>query len=255
MEPAMMVQDHSAKGYIRNYFANMKQMLKRPRIVMISLLLTVLVSEVQFLLSMMSAAGKGGNGTALASFALYANGGMYGGVAGAIGGFFGKMLLMMFLNAFVLGIETHQNPFANFGAGFVKTFRAFAFKRLFDPAALILGASFSLIIYNICNLTQNRMNSMIGVYLVVMLMGSLGKKDSFLYGFFLHLFLGRRMGDPRNNQTITSLMGGSAFGYLCGTVMSLIGIRDCLTLACNIAAHGIIFLVIGLIVHRKRRSV
>ena len=251
MEPAMMVQDHSAKGYIRNYFANMKQMLKRPRIVMISLLLTVLVSEVQFLLSMMSAAGKGGNGTALASFALYANGGMYGGVLGAIGGFFGKMLLMMFLNAFVLGLEMHQNPFANFGAGFVKTFRAFAFKRLFDPAALILGASFSLVVYSICNLTQNRMNSMIGVYLVVMLMGSLGKKDSFLYGLFLHLFLGRRMGDVRNDQTITSLMGGSAFGYLLGTVLSLAGIKGCLPFAFFLAGHGIVFLVIGLIVHRR----
>ena len=248
----MMVQDHSVGGYIRNYFANMKQMLKRPRIVVISLLLTVLVSEVQFLLSMLSAAGKGGKGAAISSMLLYANGGMYGGALGVIGGFFGKMLLMMFLNAFVLGLEMRQNPFANFGKGFVKTFRAFAFKRLFDPAALILGASFSLIAYSLCNITQNRMNSMIGVYLVVMLMGSLGKKDSFLYGLFLHMFLGRRMGDPRNDQTITSLMGGSAFGYLCGTVMSLIGIQDSLSLAYNIAIHGIIFLVIGLIVHRKR---
>lgn len=241
--------DPTFGGYLRQYFGNLKQTLKQPRFVIISLLLTILVSEVQFFLAILSAAGKGGGPVAISSLMLYANGGMYGGALGAIGGFFGKMLLMMFLNSFVLGLEAHQNPFGSFFSGIAKSFGAFRFRRLYDPAAWFFGAGSAMLIYYICNITQNRMNSMIGAYLVVMIIGSLGKKNSFLYGLFLHLFFARRASDPRSAQTVTSLMGGSAFGYLAGTALSMAGVGLCPLIGCLLLIPAFLFLTIGLIVH------
>ncbi len=242
--------DRSFGGYLKNYFGNLKQTLKQPRIIAISLLLTILISEVQFFLSMLTASGKAGSFTAISSLALYANGGMYGGVPGVVGGFFGKMLLMMFLNSFVLGIEMKQNPFGSFFSGIAKSFGAWKFKRFYDPACLCFGISSALLIYYICNITQNRMNSMIGAYLVVMVIGSLGKKDSFLYGLLLHLFFGSNPTDPRSAQTVTSLMGGSAIGYLLGTVFSMTGFQHCILIGVVLLAPAQLFLLIGLIVHK-----
>lgn len=244
----VMTQDQTLGGYLRQYFGNLKQVLKNPRSVAISVLLTILISEVQFVLSMMSAKGTIGEFGSIASLLSYANGGMYGGTFGVAGGIIGKMLLMIFLNCFVQALDQKQNPFHSFGAGIAKSFRAFAFKRLYDPAAWLFGVSLSLLTYMLCNVTQNRMNSMIGAYLTVMVIGSLGKKDSFLYGLLLHLFFGRRTQDPYSAQTVTSLMGGSALGYFAGTILSLFGLQLCLQIGLILLIPAFLLLVIGLIV-------
>ena len=240
---------YTVGNYISSYLSNTAQTLKNPRILIISLLLTILVSEAQFLLAMMTAAGHIKNPFAIISLFIYANGGMYGGVIGIAGGILGKMLLMMFLNSIVLGWEMHEKPLGSFFAGIGKSFSALAFKRLYDPAAWLFGAGTSLLIYWICNITQNRMNCAIGAYLLVMMIGSLGKKSSFLYGLLLHLFCGKRMEDPRSAQTVTSLMGGSAAGYLAGTILTAAGIQMCMQIGAILLVPAFLLFVLGLLIN------
>ena len=119
---------YTVGSYISGYLSNLAQTLKNPRILIISLLLTILVSETQFLLAMMTARGDIKNPFAIISMLLYANGGMYGGAIGIAGGVLGKMLLMMFLNSVVLGWEMHEKPLGNFFSGIGRSFSAFASK-------------------------------------------------------------------------------------------------------------------------------
>lgn len=240
---------YTVGSYISGYLSNLFQTLKNPRILIISLLMTILVSETQFLFAMMTARGAIKNPFAIISMLLYANGGMYGGAIGIAGGVLGKMLLMMFLNSVVLGWEMHEKPMGSFVSGIGKSFSAFAFKRLYDPAAWLFGAGTALLIYWICNITQNRMNCMIGAYLVVMVIGSLGKKNSFLYGLLLHLFCGKRLEDPRAGQTVTSLMGGSATGYLAGTILTAAGIQMCMQIGAVILLPALLFLILGRLIN------
>ena len=240
---------YTVGSYISGYLSNLAQTLKNPRILIISLLLTILVSETQFLLAMMTARGDIKNPFAIISMLLYANGGMYGGAIGIAGGVLGKMLLMMFLNSVVLGWEMHEKPLGNFFSGIGRSFSAFAFKRLYDPAAWLFGAGTALLIYWICNITQNRMNCMVGAYLVVMVIGSLGKKNSFLYGLLLHLFCGKRLEDPRYGQTVTSLMGGSATGYLAGTILTAAGIQMCMQIGAVLLLPALLFLILGRLIN------
>ena len=235
--------------YINGYLSNMVQTLKNPRVMIISILLTVLVGETQFLFSMMTARGDIKNPFALISMLLYANGGMYGGAIGIAGGVLGKMLLMMFLNSVFLGWEMHEKPLGSFFAGVGKSFSALAFKRLYDPAAWLFGAGTALLIYWICNITQNRMNCAIGAYLLVMVIGSLGKKNSFLYGLLLHLFCGKSMEDPKSAQTVTSLMGGSAAGYLAGTILTAAGIQMCMEIGGVLLIPALLFFVLGILIN------
>ena len=240
---------YTVGSYISGYLSNLFQTLKNPRILIISLLMTILVSETQFLFAMMTARGAIKNPFAIISMLLYANGGMYGGAIGIAGGVLGKMLLMVFLNSVVLGWEMHKKPMGSFVSGIGKSFSAFAFKRLYDPAAWLFGAGTALLIYWICNITQNRMNCMIGAYLVVMVIGSLGKKNSFLYGLLLHLFCGKRLEDPRAGQTVTSLMGGSATGYLAGTILTAAGIQMCMQIGAVILLPALLFLILGRLIN------
>jgi hypothetical protein len=238
---------YTVGSYISGYVSNMVTALKNPRTLIISLLLTVLVSEAQFLLAMMTARGDIKNPFAVISLLLYANGGMYGGVIGVAGGVLGKMLLMMFLNSVVLGWDMHEKPLGSFASGIGKSFSALAFKRLYDLSGWLFGAGTALLIYWICNITQNRMNCMIGAYLLVMLIGSLGKKNSFLYGLMLHLFFGRRMEEAGSAQTVTSLMGGSAAGYLTGTILSAAGLQICMQIGALLLVPALLFFVLGLL--------
>ena len=243
-----MYPDHTIGGYLRQYIGRFKEMLKNPVPIVVSIVLTILIAVAQTLLSVISAAGKGGNVSGILSLLLYANGGMYGGVLGVAGGMIGKMILLTFLNTFVLSLIMRQNPFASFGGGIKKGFGAFAFKRFYDPAAWLFGAGSALLVYCLCNFTQNRMNSLIGAYLAVMVIGSLGKKDSFLYGLLLHLFFGKYFADPRSMQTVTSLMGGSAAGYLAGSILSLTGLQTAFPAGVILLIPAILFYMIGLIV-------
>ena len=240
---------YTVGSYISSYLSNTAQTLKNPRVLVISILLTLLVAEAQFLLAMMTAAGHIKNPFAVISMLLYANGGMYGGVVGVAGGVLGKMLLMMALNSLVLGWEMHEKPLGSFFAGIGKSFSALSFKRLYDPSAWLFGAGTSLLIYWICNITQNRMNCAIGAYMLVMIIGSLGKKNSFLYGLLLHLFCGRRMEDRQSAQTITSLMGGSAAGYLAGTILTAAGIQLCMQIGATLLVPALVFFVLGLLIN------
>ena len=235
--------------YISGYLSNMAQTLKNPRILLISILLTILLGEALLLLSMMTARGDIKNPFAIISLILYANGGMYGGAVGIAGGVLGKMLLMMFLNSVFLGWEAHEKPLGSFFSGIGKSFSALAFKRLYNPGAWLFGAGTALLIYWICNITQNRMNCAIGAYLLVMVIGSLGKKNSFLYGLLLHVFCGKRMEDPRSAQTVTSLMGGSAVGYLAGTILTSAGIQMCMQIGAVLLIPALLFLVLGLLIN------
>ncbi|MCR4746569.1 MAG: hypothetical protein K5894_15240 [Lachnospiraceae bacterium] len=240
--------DYTVGTYIRGYIKRTKEVLKNPGIMIPSILLMIIMSAGQLILAILTSRRSLNGALAFLSVISYANGGMYGGVPGAIGGILGKMLFIAVLNSFIVGIMTKQNPFGNFFAGIGRSFTAFAFKRPYDIAAWLFGAGSAVLIYNACNLTQGRMNGAIGVYLLILVVGSLGKRNSFLYGLILRVFFESRIKDRLSKQTVTSLMGGSAAGYLLGTILTIIGAKICTLTGLILLIFAIIFFLIGMAV-------
>lgn len=249
-----MPMDYTVGGYVKSYFSGIGNIVKHPGMIVLSLGTTLLVTGVQFALSMLTAKGALNGSLAFLSMLTYANGGMYGGLIGTAGGIIGKMLIVMLFNSIVIGIATRQNPFGSFAKGIGKTFGALAFKRFFDPAAWFFGAGFSLLVFTVCNVTQSRMNGMIGAYLLIMVLGSMGRKNGFIYNVLLRLFVGERMQKPLSRHSVECLMGGSAFGYLAGIVFVTVGAKVCGQMGVLFLIPAVILLIIAVVTGGKKRS-
>ncbi len=242
------MNDTTVSGYVKSYIAGILGMLKQPKNIIASVLSTGIMIVLQFYLSMRAAYGEMDGVWAILGAIFFANGGMYGGKLAAIGGAFGKMILGIFINALVIGLLNHANPVGDLFGGIPKLFSAFAFKRIGDASALLFGFSTALLIYSFCNQTQDRANSVIGIYLLMMALQSLGKKNSFLYGLLLRVFFGKEMNTIQGKQTVTSLMGGTGFGYTAGTLLTAIQIPIGAYVALQALRLGMLILIIALVV-------
>lgn len=244
-------QDYSVGGYLKGCLNSAAAMMKNPLYLFLPILSTVLVTGIQLALSVMTARGMGGDAVLILSMLTYSNGGMYGGIPGAIGGLLGRCMLIFFFNAVLMGMATGENPFVNLGRGIGRSFSSLAFKRLFDPAAWLFGAAFSLLIATLCNFTQNRMNGMIGAYLMVMCLGSLGRKNGFLYGLFLRMFVGKNINDEASRKSVAAMMAGSAFGYMLAMVLTMIGLKYSLLIGLILLVPALLLFAIAMATGKK----
>ena len=113
-------------GFFTALINELKNLLKNPK----KLIPTFVLSAVWLVFSLMSSFGA--NIPVLRFFytLTYANGGMFGGFFGAIGGIFGKAVFATVINTIVLSLFAKKNPFANSAKSLTGVFGKAAFSGL-----------------------------------------------------------------------------------------------------------------------------
>ena len=163
------------------------------------------------------------------NFLTFAQGGLYGGILGAVGGFLGKVVFAACISAFVTALIQKRNPFACLGEGFKTLLQPFQGGK---PAigGLLKGAGLGLLLYAIFNLTQSWENSMVGVVSAGALLIAAGRKSGWLW---------RKLGP--------GMLAGLVPGFLIGVALNAFGITWS-------GVIGLVLLIAGWIVGRGSRQ-
>jgi hypothetical protein len=161
--------------------ASLKQMLKNPK----QLIPMLAMGAFWLALSMLPALGINPLPVQLLSFLTFAQGGMYGGVLGAVGGVMGKAVFAYFVSALLLPLFSGKNPFRGMGGGFKAFFSGLAAQSASAAAPLLMGLGLALILYNFFTGNAGLVNSMAGVVGFMLALKALLSKGGSIWGLLL----------------------------------------------------------------------
>lgn len=218
---------------IRKAISGLGALLKNPKI----LILTLLISGIQTGLAYLKIYLPTSDLVKYASLITFAQGGMYAGLLGAVGGVIGKGFYTWFINTLVFSAFSKKGP---------KQAKQKAPRTNGAIALVFAGIGLALVTYNFLSGNASLENSVIGITAMAASFRTLKKKDGFLVGFICSFTKGR-MTTHAAAIVIKGMITGFFFGVLSSLQFSGIW--------CYLA--GTIFLVLAFIflLTRKRMVV
>lgn len=233
---------------MKNAFKQGLQIFKNP----LKLLPTVVIGIVWIVLGYLSAAMQPFPWPLkIASFLSYAEGGLFGGVLGAIGGIAGKVVMAVFINSAILPLFEKKWPFVGVAGGIKGMFTSMSKDTARGIAPLLKGLGLALLIYVFFNINQGRQNSVIGVVALVLLLQNIGNQGGFLFGLLFSLANSLSKGRVPKYINITRFLTGMTLGFTLAVGLSAIGFHWCLWLGLLFLILGIFF---GLIIRPKKEQ-
>lgn len=203
--------DEATLGPLRYLLASMKQALggigalfKNPKL----LLPTIIISIMWLALSYLKLYMPASRPVFALSLILFAQGGMYAGLLGAVGGIIGKAFFAWFVTNALMPVLTGKKAPKSVK---MKMGPAFAIRDMRGFALFVAGSGIALIIYNFLTGNASLENSVIGLTAMVACLRSLRNPGGFLVGF-LRSFSKGRLSRPRAGHCVVGMMLGFALG-------------------------------------------
>lgn len=188
---------------IKTALSGIVALFKHPKM----LLLTVFIAVLQTALAYLKLLLPSSEWVKYASLITFAQGGMYAGLLGAVGGVIGKGFYTWFINNLV---------FSMFKAKGVKPAKLKEPKTKGALGLALLGLGLALIVYNFLSGNASLENSVIGVTAMFASYQTLKKKNGFLVGFICSFTKGRM------TRTAASIViKGMMVGFFLGVLSSL----------------------------------
>ena len=227
-------------AYLKAYFKQCLEVFKHPKM----LLPTVILAVVWIGLGILQ--NKVGRNLPLSilNFLTYAQGGLYGGILGAIGGILGKIVVAAFVNIMIVPLFYKKNPFANFKQGFQEIIANIKFESKDATALLLKSSGTALLLYSIFNVTQSRENSLVGIVSIVALISAAARKQGFLWGLVISFMNSISKGKVPSYQRVVRVLSGMTLGFTLGVALSTVGFVW-------VGLLGVIALIVGLILGKK----
>ena len=231
---------HSPIGagkFIREYIKESLKVLKNPK----QMIPTIVLGIVWLVLALLTSFGINPLPVRILSFLTFAQGGMFGGVLGAVGGILGKVVVAAFLNAAIVPLFQKKAPFSGIGGGIKGFFNGLALKSITAVAPLLggLGVTFSL--YACMNSAQSLQNTMVGIIAFVILLQNIGRQGGFLWGLVFFLANNVSKGRTPSYIGVIRFIGGMTLGFALGVALSVMGLRWCLWLGALLLIAAYIF--------------
>lgn len=230
-------------AYLKAYFKQSLEVLKHP----IMLLPTVILAVIWIGLGILQNKVERNLPLSIVNFLTFAQGGLYGGILGAIGGILGKIVVAAFVNIMIVPLFQKKNPFANFKQGFNDVIQTVKFDSTEAFVALLKGFGAALLLYSIFNVTQSLENSLVGIVSAVALISAVARKRGFLWGLVLSWMNTVSKGKVPTHQRLMQVLSGMTFGFALGVVLSAAG-------SMWAGSLGIIALIVGWIVGRGTKK-
>ena len=222
--------------YLKNCIKQSTEMFKHP----MRLLPTLVIGAVWIVIGYFSGKMQLPPWAKAISFLSYAEGGLFGGVIGAVGGILGKVVMAVAINSAILPLFQKKLPFVGVAGGLKGMFSNMGMSAVRGIAPLLCGIGAALLLYGLMNISENWVNSMVGIVAVVMLLQNIGKQGGFLFGLLFSLANSLTKGRVPRYQTITRLLTGMTLGFTLAVGLTLAGLHLCFIV-------GVPFLLIGLL--------
>ena len=201
----------SFRAWLKGYFRQCGEVLKHPKL----LLPTVILAVVWIVLGILQTRVRENLPLKVLNFLTFAQGGLYGGVIGAVGGILGKVVVASFVNVLIVPLFQGGHPFAGFGASLAAFKDSFKSESSAALTPLFMGLGWGLVLYVIFNWTQSVENSMVGIMAAVAALVALGRKGGLLWGLVSSLV--------RDAQHIMRVLTGLSLGFAIGVGLSVVG--------------------------------
>lgn len=196
---------------------SLRRLLKSPK----QLIPLLALGVFWLILSVLAALGFDPWPVRLLSFLTFAQGGMYGGVWGALGGVIGKGVFACFVSTVLLPLFHGKHPFKGMRGGLRGFVSGLAVKSAHAAALPVLGAGMALIAFNFLTGNAGMVNSMAGIVGFVLAVKSLWSAGGFFWGLVLSLASQMSGGKVPTQQTVSRLIAGYAAGSAAGTALSV----------------------------------
>lgn len=227
--------------YLKNCTKQALNVFKNP----LKLLPTLVIGIVWIVIGVLSAVWKPFPWPLkIVSFLSYAEGGLFGGVLGAIGGILGKVVMAVAINSAILPLFEKKLPFIGVANGISGFFSNLGTKVAHGIGPLLSGVGAALLLYGIMNISENWVNSMVGIVAIVMLLQNIGKQGGFLFGLLFSLANSMTKGRVPRYITITRFITGMTLGFTLGVGLSFTGLHLCFLLSIPFLVVGILLVLI-----------
>ena len=130
--------------YLKNAVQQGLQVLRNP----VKLLPTIAISAVWIIIGILSSIWRPFPWPMqVLSFLSYAEGGLFGGVLGAVGGIAGKVVMAVFINSLILPLFEKKPPFVGVAGGLKGMFSNMSKDTAKGIAPLLMGVGIALLLY------------------------------------------------------------------------------------------------------------
>lgn len=222
------------RGFVESLISGFRELLKQPK----KLLPTLILAAIWLIMPLITGFIKGANIPIVRFFCTltYANGGIFGGFFGLLGGIFGKAVFAAVVNGLVLMLLAKKNPFAGIGKGIGGVFGG-GMKAI---SPLLLGSGLGLVLYCFFNITSAPQNSAVAVVAAIAAVQSLAKQNGLIFGGVFFLSKKLSGGKAPTRVTVSRILTGLSSGFAMGFALTF------LRYPIVIFALGIILLAAGI---------
>ena len=230
-------------AWLKSYFRKCGEVLKHPKL----LLPTLILALVWIILGLIQARVRPNLPMKVLNFLTFAQGGLYGGFIGAVGGILGKIVVAAFVNVLIVPLFQGGHPFSNFGSsltGFKDSFKSESSEAL---TPLFKGFGWALVFYVLFNWTQSAENSMVGIMSAVAALLALGRKGGLLWGMVSSIATSVSKGKTPDYLKVMRVLTGLSLGFALGVGLSFAGSYWALPI-------GVVILIIAWVMDRNKNK-
>ena len=206
------------KDSMRTGMTSLRHLLKDPKQLIPMLVLFIF----WLILSILPSLGINPIPVKLLSFLTFAQGGMYAGVWGAVGGVIGKVVFAYFFSALILPLFKGQKPFKGMGSGVKRFFSGLLVQSTAAGSQLTIGIGLALITYNFLSGNASLVNSMAGLAGFVLAVRVLWRRAGFFWGLMLSAASKLSHGKVPSASSMRLVVTGYAAGSILGIAISAV---------------------------------
>ncbi len=227
--------------FISQYIRKSLKVLKNPK----QMISTVVLGLFWLVLALLGSFGINPLPVRILSFLTFAQGGMFGGVLGAVGGVLGKVVVAAFLNAIIIPLFQKKAPFTGIGGGIKGFFGGLAIKSITAVAPLLGGIGLSLLVYSFMNSSQSLQNSIVGIIAFVMLLQNIGRQGGFLWGLVFSVAGSISKGKTPSYIGVTRCLSGMTLGFALAVALSAMKLPWSAWLGAGFLFSALIFIIVA----------
>lgn len=194
-------------GVTALFVNEVKELFKHP----IKLLPTIILSVIWIVLPMVLGFVKGANIPVVRFFSTltYANGGIFGGFFGTVGGIFGKAVFAAVVNGFILSLCAKKNPFS----GIKKGFSGVLGGGIKAVSPFLIGGGVGFLLYFFFNITSAPQNSAIAIVCAVSALQTVAKQNGVVFGIIFFAAKKLSKGKAPSRASVGRVLSGLAAAF------------------------------------------
>ena len=230
-------------AWIKGYFRRFGEVLKHPKM----LIPTLVLVAVWIILGIIQNHVRANLPMKVLNFLTFAQGGLYGGFIGAVGGVLGKVVVAAFVNMLFMPLFHLGSPFSNFKSSLTNFKDSFKVESSKALKPLFMGTGIALLLYVLFNWTQSVENCMVGIMSAIATLSALGRRNGLLWGLVSSIVGSLSKGKTPDSQRIARLLTGLSLGFASGVLFSFTGSYLALPM-------GVISIIVAFIIGKSKKK-